>query len=327
MATTRRSKERLLKKLYYDIHLPSAFASLNSLTKAVKAYDPSITNTFVRAWMSKQDTFVLHKRKRKRFPRRKIITRGIDYLHQMDLMDMTKLARYNGGHRFLLVNIDCFSRYAWVEPLKRKTGEQVAQALEKIYSRNTTRIPTFCHSDRGLEFMNYHVRVLFKKYNIKWYWVASKMKAAIAERFIRSFRLILAKALHGKGNRRYLDMLPELVNLYNSRVHRSIKMSPKSVSKENETILWQYQYADQFPSKTNFRFEIGDNVKIAVDKKIFEKEWTPAWSTKTYSIIYRKASRPPTYKVTDTESGTQLPGSYYEEELQLHKVVAGNDNE
>lgn len=305
----------LLKELYYNHALPSAYSSVNALTKAAKQYYPRITKKIVNRWLSSEPVFVIHKRKRKRFPRRKIITRKIDDLHQMDLMDVSTLARFNAGYRYLLVNIDCFSRFAWVLPLKRKTGEQVASALEKIYIKDN-RIPDKNQSDRGGEFINYHVRLLFKKYGIQWYWVASSLKAAIAERFIRSFRLIMAKALYGKKKPRYLEMLPDLVNLYNSRIHRTIKMAPKMVNKDNESELWWKQYGKEFPRKLSFRFEPGDTVKKAVEKKLFEKEWTPSWSTQNYIIVYRKATRPPTYRLSDLQ-GNALSGSYYEEELQL----------
>jgi hypothetical protein len=37
------------------------------------------------------------------------------------LVDMQPLSKDNDGIKYLLVAIDVFSRYAWVEPLKNKT--------------------------------------------------------------------------------------------------------------------------------------------------------------------------------------------------------------
>ena len=41
----------------------------------------------------------------------------------------------NDGYRYLLVVIDIFSRYAWVEPIKDKTAKEVVRAFNKIISK------------------------------------------------------------------------------------------------------------------------------------------------------------------------------------------------
>ena len=39
---------------------------------------------------------------------------------RVDLADMQLLSKFNKGLRFLLYDIDIFSKYAWVIPLKDK---------------------------------------------------------------------------------------------------------------------------------------------------------------------------------------------------------------
>ena len=51
---------------------------------------------------------------------------------QADLVEMQPLKQWNGGHRYLLTVIDVLSKYAWVVPVKNKTGTVVNQALEKV---------------------------------------------------------------------------------------------------------------------------------------------------------------------------------------------------
>ena len=42
------------------------------------------------------------------------------------------IAKYNRGYRYLLTMVDVFSKHAWVEPVKSKTGQAVTEAFEKI---------------------------------------------------------------------------------------------------------------------------------------------------------------------------------------------------
>jgi hypothetical protein len=58
-----------------------------------------------------------------------VIVSGSNEQLDVDLVDMQPLSKDNDGIKCLLVAIDVFSRYAWVEPLKNKTAKQVGVAL------------------------------------------------------------------------------------------------------------------------------------------------------------------------------------------------------
>ena len=62
----------------------------------------------------------LHKLKRKKYLRRKIIVNHIDEIFVADLVEMQKFSKINKGYRYLLTCIDIFSKYAFVIPLKDK---------------------------------------------------------------------------------------------------------------------------------------------------------------------------------------------------------------
>ena len=47
-------------------------------------------------------------------------------------MDISSLARFNKGYKFLLTCIDVFSKFAWVAPLKNKTGESLVNGFQPI---------------------------------------------------------------------------------------------------------------------------------------------------------------------------------------------------
>ena len=53
----------------------------------------------------------LHKPVRKRFPRRRVITSGIDEIWALDLIQLDNISQYNDGYNYILIVIDCFSRF------------------------------------------------------------------------------------------------------------------------------------------------------------------------------------------------------------------------
>ena len=74
------------------------------------------------------------------------------------------MQKFNDGYRYLLVCIDVFSKYAWVVPLKNKTGPTLVEAFKTILAsgRKLEKIMT----DQGTEFLNKHFEALMKKKNI-----------------------------------------------------------------------------------------------------------------------------------------------------------------
>ena len=63
----------------------------------------------VENWLSKQLTYTLHKPVYQTFQTRPVIVYAIDELWQLDLVDLSKLARENDGHKFILSIVDVLS--------------------------------------------------------------------------------------------------------------------------------------------------------------------------------------------------------------------------
>ena len=83
---------------------------------------------------------------------------------EADLVIMDSLSKYNHGYKYILTVIDVLSKYAWVEPIKTKTGENLVKAFEKIL-----RKPETFHSDKGAEFTNRLFQKYLKKNNIRFF--------------------------------------------------------------------------------------------------------------------------------------------------------------
>ena len=199
-----------------------------------------ITRNQIKEWLMKQDTYTLHKPIRRRFKRNRVMVGGIDQQWQMDLADMQSMQKLNDGYRYLLVCIDVFSKYAWVIPLKNKTGPSLVEAFKLILASG--RKPEKVMTDQGTEFFNKHFKPLMKEEDIELYNTYNETKASIVERSIRVLKTKMWRYFTAKKTMRYIDVLPDLVYSYNHSVHRSIKMKPTQVTSDNEKQVWHTLY-------------------------------------------------------------------------------------
>ena len=109
----------------------------------------------------------------------------IDEIWSADLVDMKQFSRKNNGFKFLLTVIDVYSKYAWIIPLKTKTGKEMINAFEKIIK---VRQPEKLWTDVGKEFINKDFKQFLAKNNIEIYQTFNEGKAVVAERFNRTIK-------------------------------------------------------------------------------------------------------------------------------------------
>ena len=198
--------------------------------------------------------YTLHRPVRWHFRRRRIFTSGIDDLWQADLADLSSIAKYNNGFKFLLTCINVFSKYAWAIPLKNKSSKSIVVDFSKIFEK---RKPANLQTDKGTEFLNESVQKLFKDNSINFYTTENEdIKAAVVERFNRTLKTQMWKYFTFKGTHRYVDVLDDLLFSYNNSFHRTIKMTPSEVNKENEGMILKQNY---IPKKSpKWLLDVGD---------------------------------------------------------------------
>lgn len=256
----------------------------------------------------------LHKPIRRNFKRRSTIIKGLDDLWQADLAQMDLYSSSNKNYKFILVVIDCFSKYAWARALKTKTSHEVTEAFKSILVKEK-RQPKNLQTDQGKEFFNNEFGNLMKKYNINHYNTYSIKKASMAERFIRTLKERLFKYFSLNGSYKWIDILPSIVSIYNNTVHSTIQMKPINVTKTKEKQLLASAY-NQIKIATDPRkFVIGDIVRISKAKYVFSKGYTPNWTTELFKIVKINITDPVTYILEDLQ-GNPIMGAFYKEELQ-----------
>ena len=139
-----------------------------------------------------------------------VFVRKIDQQWDADLMDMTKVAKYNDGYHYILLATDIFSCHVWTVPLR-----------DKEYQKS---------SDTGTEFLGHKVQNLFKLHLIHHFVTQNEVKANYAERTIKTIKGEIYKYFIYKQSYHYIDALQDITRAYNSSVHRSIKMAPAQVT-------------------------------------------------------------------------------------------------
>lgn len=255
----------------------------------------------------------LHSKARKNFVRRRVVMKGIDDLWQADLVEMGNYSTVNKGYKYLMTVIDTFSKYAWAEPTKTKNADDVSKAFQKILLLG--RIPKNLQTDDGKEFFNKEFKKLMDKYSINHYSTYSIMKASIVERFNRTLKELMWKEFSNNGTYHWIDIYKGLIQKYNESKHRTIKMAPVNVNSSMEKLLLKTVYNHLKVFKTS-KLHVGDHVRISKYKNIFEKGYTPNWTTEIFKITSIQNTNPTTYLLEDYK-GNPIKGGFYKEEIRL----------
>ena len=207
--------------------------------------------------------------------------------------------------------IDIFSKYGWIVPLKSKTGVDVADALNKIFSSNQglprsasdegeRRRCSKMWVDKGLEFYNKHVKALLSPLGIQFYSTENEEKSSIVERWNRTMKEKMFKNFSANSTRKYINVLDEMVNIYNNTRHSSIKMTPAQASNEkNKNIVWLNLKGMVRTNPVKPEFSVGDKVRITKKKTVFEKAYTTRWTEEFFTVSEIQFTDPNTYKITD----------------------------
>jgi hypothetical protein len=259
--------------------------------------------------------------------------RGKRKIIQSDLifMDQPKeMIKKNKGLKYILIVQDIFSRKIWVAPLKQKTGAEVKLKLNSILEQ----MQPFNEDarfiiDRGSEYLNPQVKNLLKDYNIN-ITHPSDGHASHVERVNLSLQRILFQKMTEQGKRKWINFLPQAVNIINDRYHRIIKMSPNEAELEDnrntviEAMSLYYQKSfekekDKKGRKKESKFKVGDQVRVQRAKQVFNRGYQPTFSNMVYKVVEILDHLPITmYKISEWD-GEEVEGNFYAEELSLVK--------
>ena len=125
-------EEKMLKTKYSDKG-PALFGSVNNLIKAT-----NLSRKKVKQFLHTEPAYTKNRTVIRKTPRLKVIVYKIDEIWSLDLAFVDKLAQCNHDVKYLLVAVDCMSRYLRVQPLKSKYASTTAEAFKLMI---TTKQP------------------------------------------------------------------------------------------------------------------------------------------------------------------------------------------
>ncbi|XP_044005885.1 uncharacterized protein LOC122850894 [Aphidius gifuensis] len=302
---------QLNKSLRDDVDNNNIIA--NSLQSQFQEFIKNYRLEFETTQKSSLRIVSLHKPARRNYTRRHVDIKGLDETWQADLVDMQAYTSVNQNYKYLLTIIDIFSKFAWTIPIKSKTGKDVTAAMKSVLDKG--RIPKNLHVDQGKEFYNKEFEGLMQKHKIHMYSTYSNLIASVVERFNRTLKNKMWEKFTYQGSYKWLEILPHLLENYNNSKHRTIKMKPIDVTKGNKKQLLRNVYK-KFQQNRDIKnkFKIGDKVRISKYKTVFEKGYTPNFTTEIFTIKEVKYTDPVTYKLIDYKNNP-IEGGFYEEEL------------
>lgn len=298
---------------------PYSFGGINTVEK----YFPKLSRPEIQDALAGIDTYTIHREKKQPKVYNPIYVRKPRELLQADLIEITgDYPAENDGVRFLLVVIDSFTRFAWIEPLKRKEAKEVLSAYKRIHSRMGQKEKSLL-ADQGKEFQN----KLFWEYLYKQGIELRKAnnKAPHVERFNRTYQNILYRWMEEHQTKRYINHVQKLLYIYNNRSHRTIKMSPAEAEKpENfrKVLSAVEQYYKQVKKDASLqnqkpKFKIGDHVRISAYNMKFDKGYYQQFKPYVYEVSEILTHLPVTmYKIKHRNSDKKEVGTWYENELQ-----------
>lgn len=302
-------KNTKLARAYYTLSQPGSYGGLQALKRVTKAKDADL-----KTWLSHQDAYTLHRPVRRSFPRRRVVVGGIDSQWQADLIDVQRLKKENDGFAFLLTVIDVLSKFAWIVPLKNKTGSTLVKAFETIFLQG--RKPHKLQTDKGTEFLNKTFQKFLKEEGVDFFTTENEdIKASIIERFNRTIRDKLWRYFTKTNTLRYLEALPKVLDSYNNTFHRSIKTAPVHVNTSNQEEIWQRLYGQPVSSNKKPLLSPGDRVRISKARRQFKKGYLPSWTEELFTISRWAKTTPWTYVLKD-DHGEELKGTFYPQEIQ-----------
>lgn len=292
-------------------------SSYNDIYTDVK--NPASYSSNVRAFVNQKRSISLHKKRIKKFSRRPYIVPGPFHTIAADLIDYQKIKGSNSNFRYILTVIDCFSRFCYARPLKRKTAQEVSEALESIIS-SMQYIPKFFTSDQGLEFdvRNEYIRnVLIEKYHLVVYFTKGATKNAMVERLNRTLKERLQRYFSESKTKRWLDVLSDFISNINHSINRTIGMRPVDVTLDNAEKIWSKLYPNANKRPKCDKILVGDRVRIPIEKSLFAKGYEKNWSEELYTVERIERSMGFCLYILKTTDNVILPRKFYISELNF----------
>ena len=312
------SFEEELKRKWSRLGNEISFAGVSAIYKYFKG---GLPKKRIEEILSTIETYSKYKEKRRPNLHNPFF---IYYKHQIwgiDLMYVYKWKGFNNGIQYLLSVLESFSRKLFLVPMKNKSTETTISSFKKILD-HIGKTPDVLYADKGGEFQSANFQQYCDSYRINLVFSESPYKSSLVERAQRTLQNIMYRHMHYNNTKRYIDSLPDIIHTFNSRVNRTIGISPNNAYKdENKSVvlynLEQY-YQKALAKRSKAKYKINTQVRIlrlSKNRLFTRKAFTPNFTDEVF-IIYKICNRLPftRYFIKD-ENNEPIKGSFQAYEL------------
>ena len=87
------------------------------------------------------------------------------------------------------------------------------------------------------------------------------------------------------------------------------------MTQKNENQVWHTLDGKIIQKPVRLKFQVCDQVRVSIAKKLFDKEYKAIWTNEIFTITERLRRTPPVYRLKD-QQGEAIAGVFYETELQ-----------
>ena len=270
---------KLLNKIYYEEH---NYDSIENLYIKAKARDPNIKRSFVKEWLSKQQTAQMNDTSVKKKEFLPIYTET-PYSFQIDLTFFPRYKKQNDKYYVLFTAININTRYAYAYYSYDKSMKTILDILKNMEEKTVINSIT---ADKGSEFNNKEFIDFCNKNEISLFFVKDDgHKLGIINRFHRTLKDKLTKYFTATDSVRWIDVINKIINNYNNTKHRSLGYAPKEVNSfiENELVQKNRELTEHIKEGTK-PISIGMYCRIKNKRVLFEDKQLPKYSKEVYVI-------------------------------------------
>ena len=230
---------------------------------------------------------------------------------QGDLMFLDQYARQNRGYTGILTLVNIPSRYGYAVPFKGKNDTLRAFKVFVEEARKNGQDVVRLETDNGSEFLNRAFQAYLKDEGIAHTTSApgDHRKQGIIERFNQTLRGWIERWLTDKQVNNWVDTMPEILDYYNTRKHKTTGVAPETMTHSDENDLREAQYeATQQAREQIDSIKPGDKVRVLLHRKAFGKGRL-RWSDNVYTIegrvphsyTFKLVETPTPYKYSDIQ--------------------------
>ena len=250
-----------LRTLY---NTPGAPQGASGLQKMLKSQGVTLSIKDIRHFLKDQQTHQVHKK-------RKLVNLNVQTtaepfeVWESDVLHLQRdvPAKKNKGHSYMLVCVDKFTKMLFVEPLKKVNEASVTTAMKKILVECVKKYkmrPRALTTDADPAFKSCEFASLMSEFVVQHKTVYMAYEAEMAIKLIKD---AVSRALTHKGNKVWIDMIYDLIDTLNKRVHRGTKMTPyEAINNVDAARVNLNEYWGKIKKKEPETLKVGDHVRL-----------------------------------------------------------------